>query len=203
MFLHILFWTIFSRFSETMNYVAFPSGAKGIFAYNRKRQREEHLLLSKKQACLLSRKVSLCIAMLSVQLSQESICLQCRRPGFKSWVGKYSWRGKWQPTPIFLPRESLDRGAWQATFHGIARVGLNLVLYFLYFLFFPGQLWAKILNAHYKRFAFIISVFFPVTQSTVHASPGPCLVALWKLGFEQRVYCSYCLFCVRNKVLCL
>ena len=23
-----------------------------------------------------------------------------------SWVGKIPWRGKWQPTPVFLPRKS-------------------------------------------------------------------------------------------------
>ena len=25
------------------------------------------------------------------------------RPGFDPWVGKVLWRGKWQPTPVFLP----------------------------------------------------------------------------------------------------
>ena len=28
------------------------------------------------------------------------------RPGFNPWVGKISWRRKWQPTPVFLPGES-------------------------------------------------------------------------------------------------
>ena len=32
--------------------------------------------------------------------------LQCRRPGFSPWVGKIPWRRAWQPTPVFLPRES-------------------------------------------------------------------------------------------------
>ena len=27
-------------------------------------------------------------------------------PGFDPWVGKISWRRKWQPTPVFLPGES-------------------------------------------------------------------------------------------------
>ena len=35
-----------------------------------------------------------------------SICLQCRRPGFDSWVGQIPWRRKWQPTPVFLPGKS-------------------------------------------------------------------------------------------------
>ena len=34
------------------------------------------------------------------------ICLQCRRPGFSSWVGKILWRRAWEPTPVFLPGES-------------------------------------------------------------------------------------------------
>ena len=32
-------------------------------------------------------------------------CLQCRRPGFDTWVEKIPWRRKWQPTPVFLPGE--------------------------------------------------------------------------------------------------
>ena len=32
--------------------------------------------------------------------------VQCRRPGLDPWVGKTSWRKKWQPTPVFLPGES-------------------------------------------------------------------------------------------------
>ena len=29
-------------------------------------------------------------------------CLQCRRCGFDSWVGKIPWRREWQPSAIFL-----------------------------------------------------------------------------------------------------
>ena len=39
-------------------------------------------------------------------LSQCSIHLQCKRPGFDPWVGKFPWRRAWQPTPVFLPGES-------------------------------------------------------------------------------------------------
>ena len=31
---------------------------------------------------------------------------QCKRHWFDPWVGRIPWRGKWQPTPVFLPRES-------------------------------------------------------------------------------------------------
>ena len=39
---------------------------------------------------------------------KEPTC-QCRRHkrhGFSSWVRKTPWRRAWQPTPVFLPRES-------------------------------------------------------------------------------------------------
>ena len=40
----------------------------------------------------------------SLVARKESICLQCRRPGFDPWVGKIPWRRKWQRTPV--PGES-------------------------------------------------------------------------------------------------
>ena len=36
---------------------------------------------------------------------KEPTC-QCRRPGFDPWVRKIPCRRKWQPTPVFLPKES-------------------------------------------------------------------------------------------------
>ena len=33
--------------------------------------------------------------------------LQCRRPGFNSWVRKIPWRRQRLPTPVFWPEESL------------------------------------------------------------------------------------------------
>ena len=43
------------------------------------------------------------------------LCLPCRRCRFDPWVGKILWRRKWQPTPVFLPGESMDRRAWRTT----------------------------------------------------------------------------------------
>ena len=39
---------------------------------------------------------------------KESTCQlkSCRRHEFYSWVGRISWRRKWQPTPVFLAGES-------------------------------------------------------------------------------------------------
>ena len=33
-------------------------------------------------------------------------CRRFKRRGFSLWVGKISWRRKWQPTPVFLPGKS-------------------------------------------------------------------------------------------------
>ena len=52
------------------------------------------------------------------------ICLQCRRRGFDTWVGKIPWRKKWQPTPVFLPGKF--HGERNLVVHGITRVRPNL-----------------------------------------------------------------------------
>ena len=31
------------------------------------------------------------------------------------------WKRVWQPTPVFCPGESMDRGAWQATIHRVTK----------------------------------------------------------------------------------
>ena len=35
----------------------------------------------------------------------DRVCLKCRRHRFNPWVGKISWKKKWQPTPVVLPGE--------------------------------------------------------------------------------------------------
>jgi len=52
---------------------------------------------------------------------KEPAC-QCRRHKrlrFDPWVGKMPWRRVWKPTPIFLLENPMDKGAWQATVHGV------------------------------------------------------------------------------------
>ena len=44
--------------------------------------------------------------------NSKAFASQCRRlkkHGLDPWGGKISWRRKWQPTPVFLPRESHGR----------------------------------------------------------------------------------------------
>ena len=52
--------------------------------------------------------------------------LQDQRLGFDPWVGKIPWRRAWQPTPVFLPKESPwteEPGGLQSM--GSQRVGHN------------------------------------------------------------------------------
>ena len=55
-----------------------------------------------------------------------------KRWGFDPWVRKIPWRGAQQPTPVFLPGDPTDRGAWEAAAHGIAK----------------SQTWLKRLSTH-------------------------------------------------------
>ena len=54
-------------------------------------------------------------------LSRSGICLQCRRHRRHEFGSGRSWRRKWQPPPVFLPENPMDRGAWWATVHGVAK----------------------------------------------------------------------------------
>ena len=38
-------------------------------------------------------------------------CTRYKRCGFDPWVGEIPWRRAWQPTPVFLPGESLGQGS--------------------------------------------------------------------------------------------
>ena len=54
---------------------------------------------------------------------KEPAC-QCRRQKrheSNRWVGKIPWRRPWQPTPVFLPQNPMDRGAWKATVHRVTK----------------------------------------------------------------------------------
>ena len=73
------------------------------------------LLISKKMS---SKYLSLKTTVIAIGLSRwlrgkEPTC-QCKRHrgrGLDPWVRKIPWRRKWQPTPVFLPGESLGRGS--------------------------------------------------------------------------------------------
>ena len=53
-------------------------------------------------------------------------CRRWKRHGFDSWVGKIPWRKAWQSTPVFLPGDSMDCGAWWAIVHRITKSQIEL-----------------------------------------------------------------------------
>ena len=50
-------------------------------------------------------------SLLSLVTQMVNVCLQCRRPRFNPWVRKIPCRREWQPTPVFLPGESLGQSS--------------------------------------------------------------------------------------------
>ena len=46
---------------------------------------------------------------------------EVQRRAFDPWVGKIPWRRTWQPTSVFLPGESMGRGAWRVTVCGVTK----------------------------------------------------------------------------------
>ena len=54
---------------------------------------------------------------------KESACKyrSLRSCRFDPRVRKIPWTRAWQPTPVFLPGKSHDRGDWQTTVHRIAK----------------------------------------------------------------------------------
>ena len=54
---------------------------------------------------------------------KESDCQsrRCKRHGFGLWVEKIPWSRNWQPTLVFCLENSMDRGAWWGTVHGVTK----------------------------------------------------------------------------------
>ena len=52
--------------------------------------------------------------------SKESAC-SVGDPGLIPGLGRFPWRREWQPTPVFLPENSMDRGARWAIVLGVTK----------------------------------------------------------------------------------
>ena len=59
-------------------------------------------------------------------VGKESTC-NAGDPGLIPGSGRPPWRRKLQPTLVLLLENPMDRGAWQATVHGVTRVRHDLV----------------------------------------------------------------------------
>ena len=57
----------------------------------------------------------------SVMKKSSCQCSRHRRHGFDHWLRRIPCRRKWWPIPVFCLENSMDRGAWQATLHGVAK----------------------------------------------------------------------------------
>ena len=66
------------------------------------------------------------MACLSWWLRWKRVCLQCGRPGFNPWVGKTPWRRDWLPTQYSCLESSMDRRAWRARVHAVAKRQIQL-----------------------------------------------------------------------------
>ena len=53
--------------------------------------------------------------------SGEEPACQCRRCEFNPWVGKIPWKKVQQPITVFLPKNPMNRGTWQAMVHGVTK----------------------------------------------------------------------------------
>jgi len=89
-----------SLFSTSSKYLLFPVSLKVTILIGVKR----YLIV-----------VLICIFLVIIDIDfsgctrcKESACQgrRCKRPRFDLCVGKIPWRRAWQPTPVFLPRES-------------------------------------------------------------------------------------------------
>ena len=57
-----------------------------------------------------------------------TICPPMKEMGLNPWVGKISWSRKWQLTPYYCLKNSMDRRVWWATVHGTEQLTGWLIL---------------------------------------------------------------------------
>ena len=116
-----------------------------------------------------------------------------------SWVGKIPWKRKWQSSPVFLPANSVDRGAWWATVHGVRKSWIWLsnwahtrfldIDYICYSLFLWGE--GSLLSGEWWWQS--VSVY---TEGKKHGPVAPCQSSFSpQLGtkcFQSTIYqCSW------------
>ena len=77
----------------------------------------------------------------------------------------YIWRRQWQPTPVFLPGESQDGGAWWAAVYGVTQSWTRLKRF-------------SILSIVYiyikKKKIYIYIYIFPLCGASLYDQVNPC-----------------------------
>ena len=121
------------------------------------------------------------------QLSWLRICLQCRRPGFDTWLRRFPGEGNGNPLQDSCLENPKDRGgAWQATVHGVARIGhdlatklLLLCILFLAQIHVSTKFRYRIIQS-FKRNSLILLLCI-YTDKSILGQPPIC--------FSSRYYC--------------
>ena len=54
---------------------------------------------------------------------------RCKRCEFDPWVRKISWRGKWQPAPVFLPGKFHGQRILASKIHGVTKSQTRLIMH--------------------------------------------------------------------------
>ena len=90
-----------------------------------------------------------------------------KRHGFDPWVGKMPWRRKWQPTPVVLPGNPIDRGAWQAIVYGATKsqIGLSTHIHTHWLMF--AKLWISSIDSEAQ-----VRVLTPGSRVRSKSIPG-------------------------------
>ena len=80
--------------------------------------------------------------------SGKELACQCRRQKtcrFDRWVWKIPWRRAGNPLQYSCPENPMDRGAWWATAHGVAKSWTWLSTHTLQFLYPDSSSWLQLL----------------------------------------------------------
>ena len=129
-------------------------------------------------------------------LRGKRICLQCRRLGFKLWVGKIPWRRKRQPTPVFLPGKSHgQRNLAGYSPWGCKRVGHDLatkehIYVYIHIILAALDLccWAQAFSRRGNRGSCPVAVRRPLVAVASHCGA-------WALGRVGSVLAAWVLSC--------
>ena len=76
------------------------------------------------QLAIWAAMLEICLSLQCWKSAMLEICLESARNagnGFDSWVGKICWEGNGYPLQYSCLENSVDRGAWQATVHGVPK----------------------------------------------------------------------------------
>ena len=115
----------------TISYIRIPINQ------NRRNHGNRKSLLSKHYSNNCCRKSQWRILkLMGKRLRQQRICLQCRRPGLDSWVRKSPGEGNGNSLQYSCLENPMDRGAWRATVHRVAKSRMQLSMQYC----FPAHL---------------------------------------------------------------